>query len=140
MTHIAVVDNHGQFTHLEQRALRDLGVDVELIDNETPPEDIDADGLVLSGGPSMDRIGRCADYLGLGIPVLGICLETRVWASHADEVKELPDGFTLTARSDVCDVEAMSNVARELYGVQWHPEVAHTERGDEVFENFIARC
>jgi len=181
MTHIAVVDNHGQFTHLEQRALRDLGVDVELIDNETPPEDIDADGLVLSGGPSMDRIGRCADYLDLGIPVLGICLgmqiiahelggrvgsgdyggyadvtveiveaddplvgslapETRVWASHADEVKELPDGFTLTARSDVCDVEAMSNVARELYGVQWHPEVAHTERGDEVFENFIARC
>ena len=59
MTRILVVDNHGQFTHLEQRALRDMGVDVELVDNETPPEEIDADGLVLSGGPSIDRIGNC---------------------------------------------------------------------------------
>ncbi len=52
--------------------------------------------------------------------------ETRVWASHADEVKELP-GFELTGKSDVCDVEAMSDTDRDLYGVQWHPEVAHTE-------------
>ncbi len=74
MTRIAVVDNHGQFTHLEQRALRDMGVDVETIDNETPPEEVDADGLVFSGGPDMDRIGNCPDYLDLDIPVFGICL------------------------------------------------------------------
>jgi len=181
MTKIDVVDNHGQFTHLEQRALRDMGVDVELIDNDTPPGEIDADGLVLSGGPDIDDIGRCADYLDLDVPVLGICLgmqiiadelggrvgggeyggyadvtvdvldqddpltgslapETRVWASHADEVKELPDGFELTGRSDVCDVEAMSDVDRGLYGVQWHPEVAHTEEGEELFENFVDIC
>lgn len=181
MTRIVVVDNHGQFTHLEQRALRDLGVDTELIDNETPPEDVDADGVVLSGGPDMDRIGKSADYLTADIPVLGICLgmqliaeeldgrvgggeyggyadvtvdvvdeddpltgslhpEPRVWASHADEVKELPEGFELTAKSDVCDVEAMSDTDRDLYGVQWHPEVAHTEEGDEIFENFLEIC
>ena len=181
MTRIAVVDNHGQFTHLEHRALRDLGVDVELVENTTPPADLDVDGVVLSGGPSMERIGRSVDYLDLDVPVLGICLgmqlmadalggtvgsgdyggyadvtvdivdpddplvgslapETRVWASHADEVKTLPDGFELTGRSDVCGVEAMSDAARDLYGVQWHPEVAHTEEGDEVFENFLARC
>lgn len=181
MTRIAVVDNHGQFTHLEQRALRDIGVDAELIDNDTPPEEIDADGLVLSGGPDMDDIGRCGDYLDLDIPILGICLgmqimateldgavgsgdyggyadvtvdilneddpvtgslapETRVWASHADEVKELPTGFELTGESDVCAVEAMSNTDRDLYGVQWHPEVAHTEEGEELFENFVALC
>jgi GMP synthase (glutamine-hydrolysing) len=181
MTHIDVVDNHGQFTHLEQRALRDLGVDTQLIDNTTPPEEIDADGLVLSGGPEMDRSGRCGEYLDLDIPILGICLgmqlmatelggdvgsgdyggyadvtvsvldeddpvtgslapETRVWASHADEVTELPEGFTLTAESDVCDVEAMSDTDRELYGVQWHPEVAHTAEGEELLENFVTRC
>ena len=181
MTRIVVADNHGQFTHLEHRALRDLGVDTEIIDNDTPPEEIDADGVVLSGGPDMDRIGRSSEYLDLGVPVLGICLgmqlvaaelggevgsgdyggyadvtveiedetdplvgslapETRVWASHADEVKELPAGFTHTATSDVCGIEAMSNVEAGLYGVQWHPEVAHTERGEEVFENFVAVC
>jgi len=181
MTRIDVIDNHGQFTHLEQRALRDMGVDVELVDNETPPEEITADGLVLSGGPSIDRIGNCPEYLDLDVPVLGICLghqviarelggdvgsgeyggyadvtveitddadplvgslapETRVWASHADEVKRVPDGFERTATSHVCGVEAMSDTGRDLYGVQWHPEVAHTERGEEVFENFLARC
>ncbi|SEW00850.1 GMP synthase subunit A [Natrinema salifodinae] len=181
MTKIVVVDNHGQFTHLERRALRDLGVDTELIDNETPPAEIDADGVVLSGGPDMDRTGKSAEYLDADMPVLGICLgmqliaeelggrvdsgdyggyadvsveivddddpltgtlhpETRVWASHADEVKELPEGFDLTAKSDVCGVEAMSDADRDLYGVQWHPEVAHTEEGEEIFENFLAIC
>ena len=181
MTRIVVVDNHGQFTHLERRALRDIGVETEIVDNTTPADEIDADGLVLSGGPDIEEIGNCADYLDLDVPVFGICLgmqviakeldgtvgpgeyggyadvtveiddegdplvgslapETRVWASHADEVKELPDGFALTAHSDVCGIEAMSDVDRDLYGVQWHPEVAHTERGQEVFENFRAIC
>ncbi|MFB6118131.1 GMP synthase subunit A [Halosegnis sp.] len=181
MTSIVVVDNHGQFTHLEHRTLRDLGVDVETVDNETPPAEAEADGYVLSGGPSMDRTGRAAEYLETDVPVLGICLghqlmamelggrvesgdyggyadvtvriddaddplvgtlhpETRVWASHADEVSEVPPGFVRTATSDVCGIEAMSDTDRDFYGVQWHPEVAHTERGEELFENFIARC
>ncbi len=181
MTRIVVVDNHGQFTHLERRALRDMGVDTELIDNDTPPAEVDADGVVLSGGPDIDRSGNSADYLDLDVPVFGICLgmqimaverggrvgegdyggyadvdveitepddplvgslapETRVWASHADEVTDVPEGFTRTARSDVCEVEAIANVAEDLYGVQWHPEVAHTAEGEEVFENFVAVC
>jgi GMP synthase (glutamine-hydrolysing) len=181
MTRIDVVDLHGQFTHLEQRALRDMGVDVELVDCETPPGDIAADGLVLSGGPSIERIGRTPEYLDLDVPILGICLgmqviaqelggevgegdyggyadvtveilddedpligslapETRVWASHADEVKTVPEGFARTGRSDVCEVEAMSDPDTDRYGVQWHPEVAHTEEGEAVFENFLAMC
>jgi len=181
MTRIDVVDNHGQFTHLERRALRDLGVESDLVDNDTPPGDVEADGLVLSGGPDRDRIGRCEAYLEMDVPVLGICLgmqvmaealggrvgagdyggyadvtvevlddedpllgplapETRVWASHADEVKAVPEGFERTGHSDVCDVEAMSDPDRDLYGVQWHPEVAHTAEGEAVFENFLARC
>ncbi|MFB6304024.1 MAG: GMP synthase subunit A [Haloferacaceae archaeon] len=181
MTRVVVVDNHGQFTHLERRALRDVGVETAIVDNETPPEEIDADGLVLSGGPSIDRTGNCGAYLDLDRPVLGICLgmqfmarelggavgsgdyggyadvdveildpddpllgslypRTRTWASHADEVTDLPEGFARTATSDVCDVEAMSDAERDLYGVQWHPEVAHTEEGEAVFENFVETC
>jgi len=181
MTRIDVVDNHGQFTHLEHRALRDMGVETEMLDNDIPPEEVEADGLVLSGGPSIEKIGNCPAYLDLDVPVLGICLgmqviadelggtvgsgeyggyadvtveitdeadplvgslapETRVWASHADEVKSVPEGFDRTGRSDVCGVESMSDPDRELYGVQWHPEVAHTEEGEEVFENFLLRC
>ena len=181
MTRIVVIDNHGQFTHLEHRALRDLGVDTDLVDNDVDPDDVEADGIVLSGGPDMDRAGRSAEYLDREEPVLGICLgmqliaqelggsvdsgeyggyadvtvdilddedpligslapETRVWASHADEVKTLPDGFIHTGTSDVCGIEAMSDVDRDLYGVQWHPEVIHTEQGEEVFENFRDIC
>jgi GMP synthase (glutamine-hydrolysing) len=181
MTRIVVVDNHGQFTHLEHRALRDMGVETEIVENATPPEALDADGLVLSGGPDIENIGNCAGYLDLDVPVLGICLgmqvvadelggevapgeyggyadvtveitddtdpligslapETRVWASHADEVKAVPEGFTCTATSDVCGVEAMADPDRDLYGVQWHPEVAHTEEGEAVFENFRDIC
>jgi GMP synthase (glutamine-hydrolysing) len=181
MTRIVVIDNHGQFTHLEGRALRDVGVDTDIVDNTTPPAEIDADGLVLSGGPSIERTGRTPEYLEMNVPVLGICLgmqvmaeelggrvgggdyggyadveveilddadplvgslapSTRTWASHADEVKELPDGFARTARSDVCAIEAMSDTDRNLYGVQWHPEVAHTAEGEQLFENFVSLC
>lgn len=181
MVRIDVVDLHGQFTHLERRALRDLGLESELIDCDTPPDSIVADGLVLSGGPDIDDIGRLGEYLDLGIPVLGICLgmqamavelggavgpgdyggyadvtvdilddhdpvvgplypQTQVWASHADEVTEVPDGFAITARSGVCDIEAMGNPDRDLYGVQWHPEVAHTAEGDVLLEAFADRC
>ncbi|MFW5965261.1 MAG: GMP synthase subunit A [Halodesulfurarchaeum sp.] len=182
MIDIHVVDNHGQFTHLEHRLLRDLeGVSTDLIDNTTPPEEIDADGLVLSGGPSIEETGMAAEYLDLDVPVLGICLghqlmaaelggevgegeyggyadvevrildETdplvgslapsiRTWASHADEVLKVPPGFDRTAESDVCGVEAMADTDRDLYGVQWHPEVAHTEQGEELFENFREIC
>jgi len=87
MTRIDVIDNHGQFTHLEKRALRDMGVDVDLVDNDTPPEDIDADGLVLSGGPDIDCIGNCPEYLDLDIPVFGICLGMQIIADELGETK-----------------------------------------------------
>jgi GMP synthase (glutamine-hydrolysing) len=71
---ILVVNNYGQFNHLIRRAIRDK-VDTDLISNQTPPEKIDANGLILGGGPALERAGRCADYLrDLDIPILGICL------------------------------------------------------------------
>jgi GMP synthase (glutamine-hydrolysing) len=67
-----------------------------------------------------------------GIPD-GIC----VWASHNDEVKEVPEGFVVTASSSSCPVEAVRSADRPIYGVQFHPEVEHTEFGPQMFRNFL---
>ena len=177
---ILVVNNYGQFNHLIVRSIRDL-VDCKLITNQTPPEDIEAEGLVLGGGPALERSGRCSDYLKeLDIPILGICLgmqlmgttfggqvapgviggyaevavevvkendilrglpkSFKTWASHADQVVKLPMDFEILAKSNVCEIEAMSHLNRPLYGVQWHPEVVHTEHGQELLGNFISLC
>ncbi len=71
---ILVVNNYGQFNHLIRRSIREK-VETDLISNQTPPDEIIADGLILGGGPALERAGRCGDYLrDLDIPILGICL------------------------------------------------------------------
>ncbi|MGA2162823.1 MAG: GMP synthase subunit A [Methanoregula sp.] len=182
MLPICVVNNYGQFNHLIHRALRDLDIDVALIPNTTPKEEVMAGyrGIILGGGPAIERSGKCAEYLDLGLPVLGICLglhiiakkfggevhpgksggygfvevsicdyddilagypeKIPVWASHADEVCRVPEGFTLLARSGICEVEAIACPKRRIYGLQWHPEVSHTVDGKRVYENFDAIC
>ncbi len=60
-----------------------------------------------------------------------------VWMSHSDKVVQLPEGFEIDAVSDSCPVAAMSNRDRKLYGVQFHPEVRHTLRGNEFIANFL---
>jgi GMP synthase (glutamine-hydrolysing) len=178
MLPIYVVNNYGQFNHLIHRALRDLDIEVSMVPNTTPSEDVAAGcrGIILGGGPTIDRAGNCAQYLDLGLPVLGICLGLHiiakkfggdvhpgksggygsvdveiltedailcgypgtipVWASHADEVFRIPDGFFRLARSNICETEAIACEAKQIYGLQWHPEVSHTFEGKRVFLNF----
>jgi GMP synthase (glutamine-hydrolysing) len=83
MLPIYVVNNYGQFNHLIHRALRDTGIGVEMISNTTQPEKVrnGCRGLILGGGPTMDRAGRCPEYLDLGLPVLGICLGLHIIAT-----------------------------------------------------------
>jgi GMP synthase (glutamine-hydrolysing) len=61
---------------------------------------------------------------------------TTCWMSHGDAIATVPEGFSVTARSPGV-VAAMENPARRLYGVQFHPEVAHTERGAELLSAFL---
>ncbi len=163
--------------------LRDLKVKTNIIPNTTPAEEIEANGLVLSGGAprigeDAPKLGVSADYLDkLAIPILGICVGHQfmalhfggkagparvpeygkaeltvtepndlfkelpdrftVWESHNDEVLELPKGFVVLAHSKDCAIEAMRHKSKPLYGVQFHPEVEHTEHHYEIFENFI---
>ncbi len=63
--------------------------------------------------------------------------ELNVWMSHADSVAAAPEGFTVLAASDGAPVAAFENLERRLAGVQWHPEVLHTDRGQQVLERFL---
>jgi GMP synthase (glutamine-hydrolysing) len=63
----------------------------------------------------------------------------RVWMSHGDECSAAPDGFTVTASTDVVPVAAFENDERRLYGVQYHPEVMHSTYGQQVLEHFLYR-
>lgn len=64
---------------------------------------------------------------------------SRVWMSHGDSVVTLPDGFEVLGMTEECPVAAMGNTARRLFGVQFHPEVTHTECGRELLRNFVTR-
>jgi GMP synthase (glutamine-hydrolysing) len=66
-------------------------------------------------------------------------LEQNVWMSHGDSVTAAPEGFQVIATSASSPVAAFEDPQRHLYGVQWHPEVGHSDRGQEVLENFLYR-
>ena len=62
--------------------------------------------------------------------------ELRVWASHGDDVAAVPPGFAVAATSMTAPIAAMENPESRLYGLLFHPEVAHTEHGTEILRNF----
>ncbi len=66
----------------------------------------------------------------------GLPNNSKVWESHGDHVVELPAGFHITGHTDNA-VAAIENPARRFYGVEFHPEVNHTERGAEILRNFV---
>ncbi|MFC6356938.1 glutamine-hydrolyzing GMP synthase [Luethyella okanaganae] len=66
--------------------------------------------------------------------------EQTVWMSHGDSVAKAPEGFEVLASTSSTPVAAFADDARRLYGVQWHPEVKHSEQGQRVLENFLHRA
>lgn len=67
-----------------------------------------------------------------GLPEQGIS-----WMSHGDYMEKVPEGFALTAHSKACPNVAIADVKRGFYGVQYHPEVNHTENGMKMIRNFL---
>ena len=66
------------------------------------------------------------------LPAQGI-----TWMSHGDYMEKVPEGFSLVAHSDACPNVAICDEARGFYGVQYHPEVNHTEHGTDMIRNFL---
>ncbi len=67
----------------------------------------------------------------------GLNTEEKVWMSHGDHVIKIPDGFNINASSDACPISGFENDDKKLYGVQFHPEVEHTEKGETLLANFV---
>ncbi len=67
----------------------------------------------------------------------GVPETSRIWMSHTVYVSAVPEGFEVIGTTDTCPVAAMANDEKKLYGVQFHPEVMHTEYGENVLRNFL---
>ncbi len=103
----------------------------------------------LAGGSVVRAEKREYGRASIGVSGTGLFLgfdrdeETPVWMSHGDHVDEAPAGFRVTASSDNSPVAAFEHTEKPIYGVQFHPEVAHTPRGTEMLGTFlfeICRC
>ena len=67
-----------------------------------------------------------------GMPEQAVC-----WMSHTDYVSAVPQGFSVTATTETCPAAGFECPERKLYGIQFHPEVHHTELGDRILRNFL---
>lgn len=67
----------------------------------------------------------------------GVGKKTICWMSHTDYIEQVPEGFAVTATTPVCPVAAMENAEKNLYAVQFHPEVMHTQEGMKMLHNFV---
>ena len=94
--------------------------------------------VTLAADDSAREYGKTTTYfdtscaLFKGLPEKGI-----TWMSHGDYMEKVPDGFKLTAHSDACPNVAICDEKRGFYGVQYHPEVNHTEHGTDMIRNFL---
>lgn len=67
----------------------------------------------------------------------GLPKQQSVWMSHGDQVDALADGFVCDAASDTCTYAATSNVYKNIYTLQFHPEVQHSDYGNDILKNFV---
>jgi GMP synthase (glutamine-hydrolysing) len=73
----------------------------------------------------------------LADPLLAGVERSRIWMSHFDTVSKVPTGFEVIGSSEVSGIAAMSDKTRRLFGIQFHPEVVHTQAGRRILENFV---
>ena len=90
--------------------------------------------------PDSREYGKTQTYYDTACPLFEGLPESGIsWMSHTDYVSELPKGFVAVAHTDCTPVAAMQNKDKKLYGVQFHPEVLHTENGIAMLRNFLTK-
>ena len=93
-------------------------------------------GEICSAG-SISEYGKVTLHTKNSVLFKDVPEESVCWMSHTDYVKTAPRGFTVTGFTDNCPCAAMCDDERRLYGVQFHPEVTHTEFGAQILHNFL---
>lgn len=182
---ILILDFGSQYSQLIARRIRAFNVFSQIVPFNTPIEEIkklNPKGIIFSGGPSSvndeDAPKVPADYINLGVPILGICYGMQllvqllggqvkaadahseygratlthksadpmligipetdvVWMSHMDAAATLPAEWKTLASTDSCDQAMVRHESREIYGVQFHPEVNHSVNGSQMLHNFV---
>lgn len=182
---IALLDFGSQYTQVIARRVRECQVFSQILRFDTPAKELQAlgvKGIILSGGPASVYAKGAPQpdpaIFALGLPILGICYGTQlfayhlggkvmpsdrrefgkgslsiekrdsalfaglpakleIWNSHGDRITKLPAGFRIVAKSDNSDYAAIEHPKKRFYGLQFHPEVAHTPRGREIVRNFV---
>lgn len=88
--------------------------------------------------PDFKEYGKVQIKLDVSSPLFaGLEAQNTCWMSHRDYIEKLPDGFRVTAVTDLCPVAAMEDSSRRLYAVQFHPEVLHTPFGSALLHRFL---
>ena len=87
--------------------------------------------------PEVGEYGPATLHVTGGQLFAGTPADQTVWMSHFDAVKDVPAGFSVVASTDVCPVAAMECPERKIYTTQFHPEVKHTEFGNQMLKNFL---
>ena len=91
--------------------------------------------VAATGGSEFGR--TTLRVLDPGVLLRGLPAEQQVWMSHGDEVTRAPAGFVVTGSSTGAPVASFENVGRRLAGVQFHPEVLHTQHGRQILQRFL---
>jgi len=182
---IIIVDFGSQTSHLIGRRIKDLGVEIKIVNPKSALKEIkkyNPRGIIFSGGPlSVYQRGAPTidkKIFSLSIPILGICYGWQlvahllngsvesgkkeygpanltifdfdslfygfpkiipVWESHGDTVIKPPDNFSVIASTETVSFAAVKHNTQNIFGVQFHPESSHTEKGQLLFNNFITR-
>ena len=145
---IIILDFGSQTTQLIGRRVRELNVYCEIVPyNKFPKGDESVKGVILSGSP-FSVYDESAFKIDLNeirgkYPILGICYgaqlmnNTQVWMSHGDTITAIPANFKIIASTDKVKIAAYQVENEKVWGVQFHPEVFHSEDGTQMLRNFV---
>ena len=100
-------------------------------------------GGIVSSAENSSEYGKTVLHAGSSVLFRDVPSESICWMSHTDYVSRTPAGFCVIASTDKCSCAAMCDEGRNLYGVQFHPEVTHTQYGKKMLQNFlflVCRC